>query len=139
MLDLKPRLGDPSVRELLSLSIGAPTSAKIDRVCHQYFSADSWVLRGYQSDEGVVGCIGIEIHAPREAVIHHVSVAPSVRKRDIGRMMVEQICAEFSLMRLTAKTDKDAVGFYRSCGFEVESLGELYPSVERFRCELHLD
>ena len=52
--------------------------------------------------------------------------------------MIKRVCSEFSLTRVTAETDKDAVGFYRSCGFEVESLGELYPGIERFRCKLLL-
>ena len=30
----------------------------------------------------------------------------------------------------------DAVEFYRKLGFSIESLGEKYPGVERFRCTL---
>lgn len=36
--------------------------------------------------------------------------------------------------RVIAETDEEAVNFYRSIGFEVYSLGEKYPGVERFRC-----
>lgn len=39
-----------------------------------------------------------------------------------------------ALHHLDAETDADAVDFYRRCGFAVESLGERYPGVERFRC-----
>ena len=37
---------------------------------------------------------------------------------------------------ITAETDRDAVEFYWSSGFKVTSLGEKYPGVERFLCEL---
>lgn len=33
------------------------------------------------------------------------------------------------------ETDNDAVDFYRKYGFEITSLGEKYPGVERFLCE----
>ena len=52
--------------------------------------------------------------------------------------MLRQLCAKLMLKQLTAETDADAVGFYQRCGFEVESLGELYPGAERFRCTLKL-
>lgn len=35
---------------------------------------------------------------------------------------------------MTAETDAEAAGFYRACGFQVRSLGEKYPGVERFAC-----
>jgi len=37
---------------------------------------------------------------------------------------------------ITAETVRDAVKFYWSSGFKVTSLGEKYPGVERFLCEL---
>ena len=48
--------------------------------------------------------------------------------------MLNEIAVVLGLIRLIAETDQEAVGFYRKCGFKVESLGELYPGVERFRC-----
>lgn len=32
---------------------------------------------------------------------------------------------------ITAETDHDAIAFYRRYGFEIQSLGEKYPGVER--------
>jgi hypothetical protein len=37
---------------------------------------------------------------------------------------------------LTAQTDRDAEGFYRVCGFQIESRGMLYAGTERFLCTL---
>lgn len=41
--------------------------------------------------------------------------------------------------RVIAETDDEAVDFYRNIGFEVHSLGEKYPGVERFRCIYEVD
>jgi hypothetical protein len=50
--------------------------------------------------------------------------------------MIDLLIRGRAFHRLEAETDSDAVGFYRSCGFTVLSLGEVYPGVERFRCTL---
>ena len=52
--------------------------------------------------------------------------------------MLRETCVKLMLKYLVAETDADAIGFYQCCGFAVESLGELYPGVERFRCTLEI-
>ena len=139
MVDLKPRLADPSVRKLLSSSIGFPTTAKIEQACNRYLQEPSWVLMGYELDGALVGCIGADVDAPRQALIHHISVTQGAMGQGIGRDMLRHLCLKYSLRRLTAETDSDAVEFYRSCGFKVEALGEQYPGIERFRCTFDTD
>ncbi|GAA0394735.1 hypothetical protein GCM10008933_26940 [Paenibacillus motobuensis] len=41
--------------------------------------------------------------------------------------------------KIIAETDQDAIGFYSKIGFEIHSLGEKYPGVERFQCILSKD
>ena len=53
--------------------------------------------------------------------------------------MLRQTQIAFSLQRITLETDRDAVEFYQRCGFQVKSIGEKYPGVERFLCELMLE
>ena len=36
------------------------------------------------------------------------------------------------LTYIEAETDKEAVEFYKKIGFQVKSLGEKYPGIERF-------
>jgi ribosomal protein S18 acetylase RimI-like enzyme len=50
--------------------------------------------------------------------------------------MIDFIIEKHSLSYVCTETDKDAVGFYRNYGFEITSLGEKYPGVERFLCNL---
>lgn len=49
--------------------------------------------------------------------------------------MIKCVCEIHSLSYISAETDRDAVGFYRKYGFQITSLGEKYPGVERFKCE----
>ncbi|HPH97803.1 MAG TPA: hypothetical protein PKW33_16525 [Anaerolineaceae bacterium] len=48
--------------------------------------------------------------------------------------MLDELGARPGLAKLSAETDCEAVDFYRRCGFQMESLGEKYPGMERFRC-----
>lgn len=134
MLDLTPRLADPMVRGLLALAIGSPNPAKVDEVCERYLQEPGWVLLGYEVGGVLLGCIGIEVAAQAGVKIQHISVTPERWRRGIGRGMLMEVRSRYPSAQLVAETDGDAVGFYRRCGFEVESLGELYREVERFLC-----
>ncbi|MHB9057548.1 MAG: GNAT family N-acetyltransferase [Bacillota bacterium] len=70
--------------------------------------------------------------------IRHLAVAPGRRGRGLGREMVFALPTVCTCLDVVAETDHDAVGFYRRIGFSLESLGELYPGTERFRCRLRL-
>ena len=139
MIDLKPRLSEPSIRELLSYAVGYPTETKLDDMCKRYISASNALCMGYKVNGAIVGFIGISLSLPEQAVIEHISVDPDQRGQGIGSAMINELAKQFSLTKLTAETDNNAVGFYRKCGFEISSLGEKYPGVKRFRCDLNLN
>jgi ribosomal protein S18 acetylase RimI-like enzyme len=139
MIDLKPLLDDSSVRELLSLCVGFPTPAKLEAICEQYHTDDARSLLGIEENGHIIACIGFRLEALHHAVINCIAVAPSHRCQGIGETLVQGISTQFQLQSLTAETDSDAVGFYRNCGFEITSLGEVYPGTERFRCVLRPD
>ena len=134
MIDLKRRLNEPIVLELLSLSIGNPTPEKTEQMCQRYRRDPDWHIMGYEWNGLIVGCIGMEISGLTQGLIRCISVAPSIRQQGIGRAMLQEIATVNGLTRVIAETDRTAVGFYRQCGFQIESLGERYPGVERFRC-----
>ena len=136
MLDIKFRLADESVRALLSYPVGFPTPGKLEDVRRKYQSEPNWIIKGYELDGDLVGCVGAEMLEPGRVEVRHIAVLPGKRNQGIGRSMLRQLSDELGLGQLAAETDGDAVGFYEKCGFEVESLGELYPGVERFRCTL---
>lgn len=52
--------------------------------------------------------------------------------------MIKEVLRMHQLMYLEAETDDEAVEFYKKIGFQVKSLGEKYPGVERFYCYLEV-
>lgn len=48
--------------------------------------------------------------------------------------MIQAIQEKRESETLCVETDQEAVGFYQSLGFNIKSLGEKYPGVERFWC-----
>ena len=72
------------------------------------------------------------------AEIVGIAVSENCRHNGIGRYMIQQVMALEQPKVLYAQTDDDAVGFYRSCGFTVETEAKEYPNgiVNRYNCEL---
>ena len=134
MIDLTDRLDDLSVRDLLAGSIGFPTEARIQEVCDRYATQGNWRLMGVELNGALTGCVGVELLDGGSGQVRHISVQPEEQRKGIGRAMLDHIRDHFQLENVTAVTDSDAVGFWLRCGFNVESLGEQYPGVERFNC-----
>jgi len=61
-------------------------------------------------------------------------VIPELRLRGIAKEMIDCVIDKHKIKTLFAETDMDAVGFYRKCGFSINSLGEKYPGTERYKC-----
>ncbi|HDR4707202.1 MULTISPECIES: GNAT family N-acetyltransferase [Bacillus cereus group] len=81
-------------------------------------------------------CIGIEIIGAKKARICHIAVIPQYRHKGIALQMIKEVVRIHQLTYLEAETDDEAVEFYKKIGFQVRSLGEKYPEVERFHCYL---
>ncbi|AOY16318.1 GNAT family N-acetyltransferase [Bacillus sp. ABP14] len=81
-------------------------------------------------------CIGIEIKGANKARICHIAVVPQYRHNGIAWQMIKEVLRIHQLTYVEAETDKEAVEFYKKIGFQVKSLVEKYPGVERFQCYL---
>ncbi|GAB6612363.1 MULTISPECIES: GNAT family N-acetyltransferase [Bacillus] len=77
-------------------------------------------------------CIGIEIIGANKARICHIAVVPQYRYKGIALQMIKEVVRLHQLTYVEAETDKEAVEFYKKIGFQVKSLGEKYPGIERF-------
>jgi len=133
MQDLVPWLDDLTIQHLLGLAV-YPDPVRLRQVCDRYRREPRCTLLGYQQDGIVVGCIGLELGENRCAIIHHIAVLPAVQRRGVGHAMLYAAQRLHHLLRLEAETHKDAVGFYKRCGFTVTGTGERFPGIERFRC-----
>lgn len=101
----------------------------------KYRTEDSLELLGTFVDGELAGLLGIRL-GTEEVEICHLAVQTRLRGRGIGSAMVEELRKCKKAKTLQAETDKDAVSFYRKCGFVITSLGEKYPGTERFSCVL---
>lgn len=119
----------PEVKTLLSYA-----TSKVDSEYHLYIECPERVLYGYFIEQKIVGCIGIAKIESKQCELKHIAVSPAYRDKGIGREMVQYIKDHYSLSSICAETDQDAVNFYKNIGFQITSLGEKYPGVERFAC-----
>lgn len=146
-VDLRPRLDDPAVRALLGALAWRGEEGEVDRIADRYRSDGADLLgvvvpASWESRDAAVGTpiavIGLERRPGDEAEITALAVAPEWRGRGIAGRLVFGAGERLGLGAVEAETDADAVDAYRTIGFAVESLGERYPGVERFRCRLDL-
>lgn len=128
------------VVDLLDLAVGGADAERLDRVRARYL-AEPTELAAVFLEGSVVGVVGYLAHpdgsdTPRRVELLHIATARSWQHTGIGTAMIRWVQARYPGDPIEAQTDCDGVGFYRSVGFEVASLGELYPGVERFRVVL---
>lgn len=146
-VDLRPRLDAPGVRTVLEVLAWRGDDGEVDRIADRYRDTDtrllglvvekSWETQGV-SPGTPIACMGLEPRGRDEAEITSLAVLPGWGRQGLARSLVFGACEQLALRMLEAETDADAVDFYRAIGFAVESLGERYPGVERFRCRLEL-
>ncbi len=93
-----------------------------------YYESNKGTLYRYEEE----ACIGIEIIGANKARICHIAVAPQYRNKGIALQMIKEVVKMLQLTYIEAETDNEAVEFYEKIGFQVKSLGERYPGIERF-------
>ena len=138
LTDLAARLETDAVRALL-LAFGYPAvsaAAQADRITAEYHHHPQQPILGAEHDDELLGLIGLRLETQHTGIIRHIVVHPAWRRHGVSWATICAIRERFGLHTLIAETDWDAVDFYRRCGFAVESLGEIYPGTERFRCVL---
>nr|WP_278044635.1 GNAT family N-acetyltransferase [Paenibacillus solani] len=72
-----------------------------------------------------------------EIELKHIAIKSNNRRKGLGKKLIMEFMEENLIRRMEAETDKNAVNFYRKIGFNITSLGEKYPGVERFKCTLN--
>ncbi|UOB08403.1 GNAT family N-acetyltransferase [Streptomyces sp. HP-A2021] len=134
--DLWSRLDGEDVRGLLALAVG-PGPGRLSRAVEDYRTDPAVRLLGFLGDDRALAVLGLCMEEKRATIVH-IAVDPSWQGKGLGRELLKAVAETFDILRMTARTDAGAVGFYRRCGFSVCSLGEVYPGVERFECTLHV-
>lgn len=136
--DVSARLDTDEVRELLVQADYPPEirQKKTDQIISEFRENPQQPFLGVEWQGEIVGLIGLALGADSSAVIRQIVVHRDRRRSGIGRGMIAAVSQRYRLRRIYAETDRDAVDFYRRCGFDIRSLGEKYPGTERFWCTL---
>ena len=111
-----------------------PDEERVKRVLEQYNNDESRILFGKIKNNELVGIIGVIWLSKCEVELKHISVKSSNRRQGVGKEMINEFIEENHIKRVEVETDKNAVDFYKKIGFNITSLGEKYPGVERFKC-----
>ncbi|MBD0380794.1 GNAT family N-acetyltransferase [Paenibacillus sedimenti] len=138
LVEVKSRLEESQIQELLGYSV-FPDPEDLDSTIELYKNDSELLLFGYESEGVMVGIIGFRLNGSNEMTLTHLAVEPESRGVGFGRGIILEIIEEAKPARIVAETDEEAVEFYRNIGFVINSLGEVYPGVERFRCTYEID
>lgn len=124
----------PDLKRVLAYAVGKTDETHLSRLLADTYSQPQRKLLALMDGSKVVGVLGFERRDAVSAVLLHLAVAPAYRKQGLGRYLLVSMVSADGISRLDAETDDDAVGFYRRCGFRIQSLGEKYPGVARYLC-----
>jgi ribosomal protein S18 acetylase RimI-like enzyme len=135
MLDAAISTYRERILELLGLSVFGDRS-KIIAEFQQYEGDPNRLLTGIVHHEELVGLAGLLKLNSDQAILLHLAILPRHQRQGLGTKLIDRLMTAHNISILEAETDKEAVDFYSKLGFQIISLGEKYPGVERFRCTL---
>lgn len=138
IMDMRNQFLSEEVYEIYAPCMYQPTWEKFCTKAEKYLQNGHAVLLGAVENSAVLGVMVLETKDSGEVEIIGIAVSPSRRRRGIGRQMVQYAMELPEVRRLYAGTDDDAVAFYRSCGFHIDSHVEIFPDGEavRYHCIL---
>ncbi|HEY3284694.1 MAG TPA: GNAT family N-acetyltransferase [Armatimonadota bacterium] len=139
LVDLKARLFERQVREVLAYAVGFPTDEKMARICEEYQADPGLLFVGYLRGDQVLACAALRPAGPDGAWLERLAVTPLERRRGLGRQLLWDLVHLSRLRWVEAETDDDAVGFYRACGFEVAELAGQPFERARYRVTLRVE
>lgn len=119
--------------EIVSRAMWQPNRQKTSEFIAQARVRGASVLVACFEDQ-VVGTIVSEPRDDGSIDIINVATAHSMERHGVGRTMILALLRQSEGRAIRAETDEEAVGFYRSLGFTIESLGERYPGTARYGC-----
>lgn len=133
LINLEARLDDRNIQEIVEYSVYSD-SEKLVETIETYKNDPELELYGYEVEGEVIGIIGVRLNVKKELQIEHIAITPDNRGLGYGRGIILEVIELKAPTLITAETDEDSVNFYRNIGFEIESLGEKFYGVERFKC-----
>lgn len=135
--DIRLALHDPAVQAVWAHSLYEPTPEKQRGQADAALRDPAVHAYGWRREGRIVGVLMLRAQGEGCFEILSIATDPACRGQGVGARMIAGAVRRLTCARLTAETDGEAVGFYRRCGFAIQSLGERYPGVTRYQCTLH--
>lgn len=122
------------VTALLAEAVGNPTESELEKLVETCRPAGYPALWIASYADRPIGVMRLNCQDRSHCTITHIAVDANLRGQGIGRKFIEFIRDELDFRQAEAETDDDAIGFYRACGFKVESIQQNSFSIQRYRC-----
>jgi N-acetylglutamate synthase-like GNAT family acetyltransferase len=120
------------LKELIAPSVFNLDADRLAYLFDTVYTSPRRHLYVWEEDDKPVGILGIERVGRDAALLLHIAVDQQERRRGIGMKLVKGVIEAEGLQALYSETDQNSVDFYRAAGFQVTSLGEKHPGIERF-------
>lgn len=114
--DIKNYLCDKSVYSLLAPSVFNPTSERLLSRAEKYQADDKVKAYAYADNSEYKGIIVFKIEE-QTAEILDIAVNPEYQGKGIGSRLINYIFSQFTVNKIIAETDDDAIDFYKKYGF----------------------
>lgn len=125
----------PELNGILAASVYNPTPERLAQRVRGYRQNDSVVVFACREADTWKG-IAIVQRTVCLGTLLDIAVSEKDRNRGIGRFLISGIMERLALTDFCAETDEEAVGFYRSLGFAITSLGDKYNAgSQRYLCQ----
>lgn len=132
IIDEKESLCNKSVYSLLAPSVFNPTPERLLSRAEKYQADRKSNVYAY-SENGVYKGIVVFKIKDQTAEILDIAIKPEYQGQGIGSRLIDYIFSQFSINKIIAETDDDAIGFYKNYGFAVADINNKYDT-KRYIC-----
>jgi ribosomal protein S18 acetylase RimI-like enzyme len=132
IIDIKDKLHDACILEILSQSQYMPTPERLARRADAYEQDCAVYAFGCLDNDEINGIIILRNIEAASYEIVSIATSPLRRGEGIGSRLITHAVNQLKCAEICAETDDEAVGFYRKFGFSITSLGEKYPGTVRY-------
>lgn len=138
IIDIRDKLVSREVFEIYSACMYIPTWEKYCERANEFISDSLVSILGFSDENNIIGVIVIKQEETLKAEIKGIAVNPLYRKQGIAKQLVWHAFENLQLSALFAETDNDAIGFYRNCGFQIDSFVKQFDDgdFQRYKCVL---
>lgn len=130
--DVKEKLSDSAILDLLAPSVFNPTPERLLSRAEKYQADDNTSVYAYSENGEYKGIVVFKIKEQTVEILD-IAVKPEYQGKGIGSRLIDYIFSKFSINKIIAETDDEAIGFYKKYGFTViDTRVEIY--TKRYTC-----